>query len=78
MSHSFNLKSEVMLEHLILQGAVEVSGIDKNTGEMIYSITNKLKEVSPEMYSYMEKDFRQRMFEMIDQGPTIMQWRLVV
>jgi len=78
MSHSFNLKSEVMLEHLILQGAVEVNGIDKNTGEMIYSITDKLKEVNPEMYKYMEQDFRERMFEMIDQGPTIMQWKLVV
>jgi len=78
MSHSFNLKSEVMLEHLILQGAVEVNGIDKNTGEMIYSITDKLKEVNPEMYNYMEQDFRERMFEMIDQGPTIMQWKLVV
>lgn len=78
MSHSFNLKSEVMLEHLILQGAVEISGIDKNTGEMIYSITDKLKEVNPEMYKYMEKDFRERMFKMIDQGPTIMQWKLVV
>lgn len=78
MSHSFNLKSEVMLEHLILQGAVEVSGIDNNTGEMIYSITDKLKEVNPEMYYYMEQDFRERMFEMIDQGPTIMQWKLIV
>ncbi len=67
-----------MLEHLILQGAVEVSSIDKNTGEMIYSITDKLKEVNPEMYYYMEQDFRQRMFEMIDQGPTIMQWKLVI
>lgn len=78
MSHSFNLKSEVMLEHLILQGAVEVSGIDNNTGEMIYSITDKLKEVNPEMYYYMEQDFRERMFEMIDQGPTVMQWKLIV
>ena len=76
MNNSLELKSELMLEHLILQGAVQMSGIDKNTGEMIYSITDKLKEVAPEMYQQMEKDFRIRMFEMLDQGPMIMQWRL--
>ena len=76
MNNSLELKSELMLEHLILQGAVQMSGIDKNTGEMIYSITDKLKEVAPEMYQQMEKDFRIRMFEMLDQGPMIMQWKL--
>ena len=77
MNGSLSLKSEAMLEHLMLQGAVEISGIDKNTGEMIYSITDKLKSVNPEMYYSMEKDFRERMFEMIDQGPSVMQWKLI-
>jgi hypothetical protein len=36
------------IEELILSGALEVSGIDKETGEFLYSFTNKLPEVMPE------------------------------
>lgn len=35
------------LDDLILSGAVEPAGIDPETGEMLYTFTNKLKTVHP-------------------------------
>jgi len=73
-----SLENEMMIEHLLLQNAIEISGIDSNTGEMVYSITDKLREVHPKLYAELKKDFEQHMFELIDQGPKVMQWRLRV
>jgi hypothetical protein len=42
-----------MLESLILDGSVEPAGIDIQTGEMLYSFTNKLLELHPEVFSSM-------------------------
>jgi hypothetical protein len=39
-----------MLDKLILEGAIEVVGIDSKTGEFLYAMTNKMQEVSPELY----------------------------
>lgn len=38
------------MEDLILSGAMEFAGLDPDTGEMLYSFTNKLKETMPELY----------------------------
>jgi hypothetical protein len=76
--NSDQLKTQMMIEHLLLQNAIEISGIDEETNEMLYSITDKLKEVSPELYAGLKKDFEHHMFEMIDQGPKVMQWRLSI
>jgi hypothetical protein len=40
-----------MLDKLILSGAVEVAGVDSSTGEFLYQFTNKLKDISPQMYN---------------------------
>jgi F0F1-type ATP synthase epsilon subunit len=39
---------EPTIEELILSGVVEVSSVDPNTGEFLYSFTDKLHEVMPE------------------------------
>lgn len=72
------IKTQAMLEHLVLQGAVEVSGFDLYTGETLYTITDKLKSVSPDMYEDLEQTFKKNMYQMIDAGPKIMQWRISV
>lgn len=41
---------EEMLEYLILQGAVEVVGMDSETNEFLYAITPKIIEIMPEIY----------------------------
>jgi hypothetical protein len=70
-----NPKSQALLEHLIVQGAIEMSGIDAN-GEMTYSITDKLEEVHPELYMELKNEFEYNMFEMINQGPKTMTWKI--
>ena len=70
-----NIKNQALLEHLIVQGAIEMSGIDQN-GEMTYSITDKLKEVHPELYMELKNEFEYNMFEMINQGPKMMTWKI--
>jgi hypothetical protein len=68
-------KSQALLDHLINQGAIQISDIDSN-GEMVYSITDKLQEVHPELYLELKDEFEHNMFEMINQGPRIMTWRI--
>jgi hypothetical protein len=38
------------IEHLILSGAVEVSGIDEETGDFLYSFTEDAKDILPELH----------------------------
>jgi hypothetical protein len=68
-------KSQALLDHLINQGAIQISDIDSN-GEIVYSITDKLQEVHPELYLELRDEFEHNMFEMINQGPKIMNWRV--
>jgi hypothetical protein len=37
------------IEQLILDGALEVSGLDPETGEMLYNFTAEAKDVVPEL-----------------------------
>lgn len=76
--YKMDIRTEAMIEHLILQNALEVSSIDNNTGEILYSITDKLKEVNPKLYEQLRKQFEQHMFEIIDQGPKTMSWRISI
>jgi hypothetical protein len=39
-----------LIKNLILQGALEVVGVDSETGELLYAITSKMKDVMPDMY----------------------------
>lgn len=41
------------IEELILNGALEFSGVDIDTGEMLYNFTDKLKDISPELFKDM-------------------------
>jgi hypothetical protein len=68
-------KSQALLDHLINQGAIQISDIDSN-GEIVYSITDKLQDVHPELYMELKDEFEHNMFEMINQGPRIMTWRI--
>jgi hypothetical protein len=72
------IKNQALLEHLVLQGALEISGFDMDSGETLYTITDKLKSVSPDMYEDLEQTFKYNMYQMIDAGPKIMQWRINV
>ena len=44
-------KENEMIERLILEGAMEVAGVDSENGSLLYSFTPKIKEVMPELYN---------------------------
>lgn len=70
-----NPKADALVEHLLNQGAVTMHSIDKD-GMMLYKITDKLKEVSPEIYEELRDQYEDHLFRLIEQGPTTMTWRL--
>ncbi len=39
-----------LIKNLILEGALEVAGVDSETNELLYSVTPKMQEVMPDMY----------------------------
>jgi hypothetical protein len=71
-----NPRQEALIEHLLLQDAIEIDSIDNQSGEMLYKIKDKMKEVSPEIFQQLTDQYKHHMFQLIDQGPTRMTWRL--
>lgn len=41
---------DMSVEEMILAGIIEVSAIDSETGDFLYTFTNKVKEALPELY----------------------------
>lgn len=39
-----------IIDHLILEGGIEVAGVDPESGEILYAFTPKVKEIMPELY----------------------------
>lgn len=56
------------IEQLILSGALEVSGIDIDTGEPIYNFTEKLIEVSPELHKEVSIYFSRETMSLWSEG----------
>jgi hypothetical protein len=44
-------KEQNVMDYLIMNGALEIVGIDSETNQFLYCFTPKLKEVMPELYS---------------------------
>lgn len=59
---------EEKLEELILAGAVEVAGIDSETGEFLYSFTDKLNEIDPEMARETNEIFNNYIYILWEKG----------
>ena len=43
--------TDQVMDFLILNGALEVAGIDQSTGEFLYTFTPKIKDIMPEVYN---------------------------
>ena len=41
---------ENSIDSLLLAGVIEVAALDSETGELLYSFTDKFKELMPELY----------------------------
>ena len=56
------------IEELILAGAVEVSGIDAETGDFLYSFTDKINEVDSEIARESKDLFNRYMYALWELG----------
>ncbi|NBX27402.1 MAG: hypothetical protein EBR55_04005 [Chitinophagia bacterium] len=69
-------KKEALVEHLLLQGAINIEGLDPSTGETLYTVTDKMQEVSPDIYYELKQQFEDHLFELAKMGPIVMQWKI--
>ena len=47
--NKMNPRTSAMVDHLVDQGAIKIHSIDED-GQMLYKITDKLREVNPDIY----------------------------
>lgn len=57
-----------IIEDLILKGALEVAGIDIDTGEPLYNFTSKMKDINPELHNEYSKYFTQETLALWEHG----------
>jgi len=60
--------SEEIIDFLILNGALEPSGVHEETGELLFSFTEKLEEVSPEIFNKLIDAFQLEILELWKKG----------
>jgi hypothetical protein len=57
-----------VIDKLILSGALQVAGIDSESGDFLYQFTDKLKEVSPELYSEHVNHVNSELMKLWEKG----------
>jgi hypothetical protein len=57
-----------IIANLILSGALEVAGIDIETGEPLYNFTSKLEYVNPELHNEMATYFTRETMALWQHG----------
>jgi hypothetical protein len=60
--------NEEFFDFLVLNGAIEPAGVDSETGEMLYSFTEKLREIDPKMFEAMVENFHQGIMALWEKG----------
>lgn len=56
------------IEKMILEGALEVAGVDEETGEFLYTFTEKMKDINPELYHAQRTHFSKEMMYLWQNG----------
>ena len=57
-----------LIDALILEGALKIEGIDEKTGQMIFSVTDKMKEIAPEVYNEFQESLYQTVLSLWEKG----------
>jgi len=63
-----NNNEDELIKNLILEGALEVAGVDSETNELLYSITPKMQEVMPDMYEDHLKTVNRDLLNLWEKG----------
>ena len=61
-------KEDELIKNLILQGALEVAGVDSENGEFLYAITSKMKDIMPDMYEDHLKTVNRDLLNLWEKG----------
>lgn len=56
--------NEDMVDKLILEGVIEVAGIDSETSEFLYTFTPKLKDKYPLLYDELQNHISKEIMEL--------------
>lgn len=57
-----------LVDKMILEGVIEVAGIDSTTGEFLYSFTPKLKEKYPMLFNELQIFISKEMMDLWEAG----------
>ena len=57
-----------LIKNLILEGALEVAGLDSDTGELLYTVTPKMQEFMPDMYEDHIKQVNKDILNLWEKG----------
>ena len=57
-----------LIKNLILEGALEVAGVDSENGELLYAITSKMKEVMQDLYEDHLKTVNKDLLNLWEKG----------
>ena len=66
------MNEDDQIENMILDGSLEVSGIDEATGEFLYTFTEKLAENYPELYKETQTYFSKEMMFLWENNFVVM------
>jgi len=57
-----------LIDDLILAGGLEISGIDERNGEFLYTMTNKMKDLMPELYEEHLTHINEEIMKLWERG----------
>lgn len=60
--------NDELVEKMMLEGVVEIAGIDSTTGEFLYSFTPKLKEKYPMLFNELQTYISKEMMDLWQGG----------
>jgi hypothetical protein len=61
-------EEDSLIDDLILAGGLEISGIDEKTGEFLYTMTGKMKDLMPELYEEHLSDVNKEIMKLWEKG----------
>ncbi len=57
-----------LIDDLILQSGLEIAGIDPRTGEFLYSVTPKMKDIMPDLYEEHSQTVNREIMALWEKG----------
>ena len=61
-------KDQEILDYLILNGGLEIVGVDSSNGSFLYYFTPKIKELMPDLYTEHINTINQEMLSLWEKG----------